>query len=560
MDLEKLFLPAWAQESPSANRYAQHPGGEDARPERKRDFRAGQRPPRKDGRGREGRRPQDKDRRRPMRGDDHQKRERFEAPPPLPEVNVALVPDETGVESLARQIKTTGRAYPLFSIAQVVLQRPERYAVQFAVKKSGDGQVTQPLFVCALDETLWLSEDEVVAHVLRNHFVTFYQAERTATEPPRGKYTFVAQCGMSGAVLGPPNHHDYQNQLHKLHSERFANVPFEVFKSRVKIVRDEAVVKKWVEDQSWKTEYACLNVPESLKLPNMEEVEKHFRAVHKDAIVKQVPEHALRGVAARGMRCSGLARLARQIVEDQRHFPLQLATVLSQRFGSLGLQFFKVNRTFTHVCVARPNFLDLETTPVSDGVRRIVEFINAKPKCSRRQLVEALAPTPRPAVIEIKTGAATTASESRLQAAGGGGEPPEAGTPNAGPTPEQTVVIADLHWLIHQGHVIEFADGRLDTAKKPAPKPPKAEAKPVETTTETAPPESASEQASVSDGGLTQNETVPDAVESPDSATSAPSSSAAPQGEMPSVSEQNPVEEPANPEVTEASNPSKQKL
>ncbi|HLZ54959.1 MAG TPA: hypothetical protein VKS19_10805, partial [Verrucomicrobiae bacterium] len=38
---------------------------------------------------------------------------------------------------------------------------------------------------------------------------------------------------------------------------------------------------------------------------------------------------------------------------------------------------------------------------------------------------------------------------------------------------------ADLHWLVHQGHVIEFADGRLETAKKPAPRPPKPEKKPV---------------------------------------------------------------------------------
>ena len=52
-----------------------------------------------------------------------------------------------------------------------------------------------------------------MAHVLKKHFTTFYQAERTATEPPKGKYTFVAQCGLSGVILGPPNHHDYQNPV-----------------------------------------------------------------------------------------------------------------------------------------------------------------------------------------------------------------------------------------------------------------------------------------------------------------------------------------------------------
>ena len=45
------------------------------------------------------------------------------------------------------------------------------------------------------------------------------------------------------------------------------------------------------------------------------------------------------------------------------------------------------------------------------------------------------------------------------------------------PTAEQTAVIADLHWLIHQGHVIEFANGRIEAARKPVPKPPRPEPK-----------------------------------------------------------------------------------
>jgi len=180
-----------------------------------------------------------------------------------------------------------------------------------------------------------------------------------------------------------------------------------------------------------------------------------------------------------------LQRLVRIDWERQKYFPLQLATHLSRQFAAHGLQFFKVNRTYTHVSVARPQFLDLETTPVSEGVKRIIAYVNAHPKCTRRQLMEALAPAP--AVIELKPELPSAVA------------PPEGGTPNAPvvegkaatpaksaesqapePTPEQTAVIADLHWLVHQGHVIEFADGRMDTAKKPLPRPPKPEKKSTE--------------------------------------------------------------------------------
>ncbi|MGO9585588.1 MAG: hypothetical protein ACLP2Y_05280, partial [Limisphaerales bacterium] len=480
IDLEKLFLPAWAQGKPAANPYAKFAGEPAGREDRPREGRRGgprpdsfgerhgPRPPRAGG-GKFG------DRKKGFpRGDDRgpatRDRERFEAPAPLPEITVTFLPDENGVESLARQIKVTGRAYPLFQIAQIVLVKPERYAVQLGVKKNADGTVKQPLFACALDDTPWLSEAEAIAHVLKVHFATFYQAERTSIEPPKGKYTFVAQCGMSGKILGPPNHHDYQNQLRKLHAERFSRMPFDAFKARVKIVRDEEVVKKWVEEQSFTTEYTCLNVPEPLKLPNLEEVEKHFRAVHKDTIIKPVESHTVGGVLSRNLRSRELQRLVRTDWEQQKYFPLQLATGLSRQFATHGLHFFKVNKAFTHVSVARPQFLDLETTPVSESIKRIVGHINAHPKCTRRQLVEALAPSPKkPTVIEIKPAASPAAAPGANEAAAAPQASPAAPKPPVSdePTPEQTAIIADLHWLVHQGHVLEFADGRMDTAKKP---------------------------------------------------------------------------------------------
>jgi len=499
LDLEKLFLPAWAQDSANnTNRYAKFTGTEgERRGDRDRGESRGPRPPRRDGGfggggggPGQGRRPDGprrdgaaprggqgqrggfgrEDRREPM--------ERREPPQPLPEIIASIIPDEKGVESMARQVKMTGRAFPLFDIAFLVIQKPERYAIRFATKKNSQGQVAQPLFHCALDETIWLSEDEAVAHVLQKHFATFYQADKIAADAPKGVYTFVGQCGLSGEILGPPNYHDYQNKLRKLHAERFARMPFEMFKARIKIVRDEAVVKQWVEEQSWKTEYTCLNVPEPLKLATREEVEKHFRATHQETIIKAVEAQVLSGMAARALR-GGLGRVVQDLLAEQRRFPMQIATSLSQAFAHHGLQFFKVNKTVTHVAVARPHFLDLETTPVSAGVKSIVEFINTHPKSNRRKLMEALAPSPAAPVVvpaPVVEGAAPVVATPAVA--------PE-------PTPEQTALISDLHWLVHQGHVIEFANGQLDTAKKPLPKPPKPtkevklEAKPAEAAIET---------------------------------------------------------------------------
>src|SRR5258706_12576177 len=167
LDLKTLSPPAGVQDKPAGNRYEKFTGNEGIKPERKFSGKPGERrAPRRDGPGSGGER-----RGGPPRGgskfgdrqgggfrggdrrDDRREPVRREAPAPLPEVSVTILPGEHGVESLSRQIKMTGRAYPLFQIAQLVLDKPERYSVQLAVKKKPDGTVAQPLSVCALDET-----------------------------------------------------------------------------------------------------------------------------------------------------------------------------------------------------------------------------------------------------------------------------------------------------------------------------------------------------------------------------------------------------------------------
>ena len=169
---------------------------------------------------------------------------------------------------------------------------------------------------------------------------------------------------------------------------------------------------------------------------------------------------------------------------------------MSHQFTRQGLQFFKVNKTVTHVSVSRPHYLDLEVTPVSESVQKIVQFIEQTEDCNRSKVMEALAPSEKRSSDgnEGSAGNATadnkddgsvapSAPEDPGTAAGDAAEsvPSAESTKEAVPpemTPEQTAVSSDLHWLIHQGHVIEFSNGKMETAKKPKVQPQKPKAKP----------------------------------------------------------------------------------
>src|SRR6185503_20072344 len=176
LDLDSLFLPAWAQQPANKNLYAKFEGETERRDDRRGDRRGGPQGRRDQGQpGRGGPRrpeggPRDSQGRlgggRPQRDFPPRGGRRAEQPRPepatLPEVDVQFRAEEQGIDSLARQIKMTGRAYPLFGIAQLILQKPERHSVTFSTKKNAEGAVIQPLFLCALDDSPWLSEDDAV--------------------------------------------------------------------------------------------------------------------------------------------------------------------------------------------------------------------------------------------------------------------------------------------------------------------------------------------------------------------------------------------------------------
>jgi len=481
LDLDLEFLPAWAQKPNDAKPFANYAGEERSRARGRGD--RGDRSPRQrdDNRGRDFKGRGDRDRKRDGHRDrgpggsrDGGQRPKFQKrdgkrpfdkkggfrrndPPPRPplELEVALQPEKNGVESLARQIKHTGRSYPLFDIARLILAKPERYLVVLKTRKKEDGSVAQPLFFCQVDETVWLSEDQALDHVLSRHFDTFYKTDKTEIDPPKGTYTFVAQCGMSDQILGPPNYHGYQDKLRALHADRFPRLPFDVFKSRVKIIHDEEVVKQWLDDQSWKTEYIAINLPEEARLESREAVREHFREHHLSNLISGVSDVALKASVFNKKTPPRMQNLVRYAIDDQRRFPLKIVNMLSQEFSSHGLQFFKRKKSVTHVSVSRPHHLNLDHTPVSDSIRNIVTFVVDNQNCTRRMILDKFVPEPdKPESAEVPAE----------------GDAPKPDTPLS---PERTAILSDLHWLVHQGHVVEYANGQMEIAPKPQPQPQK---------------------------------------------------------------------------------------
>lgn len=163
--------------------------------------------------------------------------------------NIHLYPENAGVEGIAREIKHTLKAFPLFGLARLVLEKPARWRVKLRNVKG------PTLWRAVEDGTLWLSREQALDHACKAMLPKYFRVEKTAAEPPKGNFTCVAQCGLSGELISPPNYHDYQLRLRELHAERFPHMKFEDYLKNVRMLRGEEVLAQWKERESVREEY-----------------------------------------------------------------------------------------------------------------------------------------------------------------------------------------------------------------------------------------------------------------------------------------------------------------
>lgn len=459
-------------------------------------------------------------------------------------IEVRFISGPAGVESLARQIKATGRAYSVFDLAKLVLSGRERYAVEFSRTK--DAPEGLRFFQCKLDHSLWLSKDEAMRHALSAKGIEdYYTSEDVETEGPKGNFTVVAVCGMSGVLLGPPNHHDYQRDLARLHQERFPNMHIEGFKRRIRMEKDEETIAKWKAEKSKATHYTYQKTEEGADpviLKSTEEMERHCRQHHLDDFVAEVEVARVPGTIPAKSLAAPLLAVLRNELEQQKRFPMNTVKGLCRQLEDQGLKFFKdedgKKKKTTYVCRSRPRALQ-GASGLSERIRKIVGLVRDNPGIDYAMVVSSMLPGQK--LSTATTNAAKRKSTNQSHA-------PQQAKAEAPPAQKAT------------------ADQPVEAAPTPAPATaetstaPAADAAPVETTAkvtestpETPTPEPAATTAAQAEAPAASTEAVEKTTEVADKAAPSPAAAeaAAPEQEKPAQAapEAAPIDGPSEEEI-----------
>ncbi len=389
----------------------------------------------------------------------------------MPPVQVRFLPEQNKLSAIARKIHSTKQAYPLAELAMLVLSSPDSCYVKI---ESGHKEDAVPLYQCKQCRAVGLNREEMLAHVADMHIDDFFDKESIEVSAPSGVFTCVAKCGLSGTILGPPNHHSYNQRVKEIHDAKYPNMSFEEYRQKIITVKDEETIEKWKEESTHQVTY-------SLKVQETKKVEKPVLVPVEapvDDTPSETPDEAVAEVSAtepeenkaetmdrnaackycateiapklivrtkvaslplnvaRNLKDPGLELVCRAGWRRENKFPRSLLLALRAALKHMQLYIFKVGASEFFVTSVQPLPLDPQYTVAE--IAEVLNFIKDNPNCKRIDLISGLRPD------------------------------------HAVDSKEAEKVFTQLHWLIERGHIIEFYNGCLfvsEQRQSGSPKP-----------------------------------------------------------------------------------------
>ena len=438
----------------------------------------GPRPPRKDG-DRRGPPP----RRRPEHGERRGREERQERQPFEPVVEVDFYPEEEPFRVLSQAIRNSCRTFELFEIARLILEKPDRFVcvVRDPAQKEGD---PARLYASVPDGLPFRSEEEALGHTMRHYLGEFFTIETVEGEAPTGSFQVVHKCGFTGDLLAPPNYHRYQALCREHHASKLAHMPYSRFEQRIESTREEEEIQKWLEQMKQQTRYTSKE-DASMAFGNLEDARLYLITQAKDKLVRPAYSARFSGKALALLNPGDpIRRSVEMLLEGQRKFPLVTANHLRGRLRRMHFAVYKRgSKGVSYVCAVKRRFRKPDEV-LADNLQELIDFIEAHPNFPAKDLPKGFlgidpqrkaTPPPEPTTAGTEM-AAEVAPEGAGENAGAdseGTDPALGEAAKAAPAEPVAKELSaaeeaairqlknDLHYLVSEGYVTEYSDGRL---------------------------------------------------------------------------------------------------
>ena len=399
-----------------------------------------------------------------------------------PFFTVVFYPEDTGFAALAKAIRMSCRTYELFEIARVIIGKHDRYVavIQHKIPEevSADTPKSAPFAVAVPDGVPFENEAAAIAYVLDKHLGQFFDVAEVEVEAPKGNFQVVNKCMVTGELLGPPNYHRY-TQIVQQHHAAHIKISFEAYRGRIESVREPEAIAQWLEKMkkatryTWKLSPAPAPVvltegetaPEPVPAPafdTVEEAKNFLLAQARDKVVRTTEAVRFHGKNIETLPQGELRRSLEGALERQRRFPLDTANALRGRLRREGFTIFKKgSKGISYVCAVKRKFR-VPGQVFADSIGALIAFIESHPMIKASELADKFLGFSAPVAVKPVEAAAVPSEGATTEETSA---PVPAAVPVASLTVDQMAKLnrlnGDLRWLVSEGYVTEFIDGRI---------------------------------------------------------------------------------------------------
>ena len=436
-----------------------------------------------------------------------------------PTVKVDLYPQDEAFEALIKRLQSNNRTYELFEIAHLLLEKPERFVtvVSPIVKKNKQNVSADeaPLLYYSVPGHLpFNTEDDAMDYVLSNYLELFFNIEEIDIEAPKGNFQMVNKCGVTGELLGPPNYHRYQEFVQFHFTNRISEMSYDKYCSKIEVDKNQESIDAWLEKMKKGVQYTLKEKedtdPESFD--SLESVRKYLLLHRKDKVLGSGKSIRFAGRDIERMPIGNIRRSVEIYIQQQLNFPLDTANNIRGRLRRHKFAVYKKgSKGVSYVCAVKRKFRN-SSTVFTDSIQQLIIFLEKNPDIHVSQLAKSFLgidiKKELPEMLHIENSPNDQLDQKSNTSSKNEGQVKLENTNLHENTPvvegvhkessnltanndtkskissvdqarlKQTML--DLRWLIMEGYVTEYGNGKL-FAPPPMPEPKKVAAEPVST-------------------------------------------------------------------------------
>ena len=302
-----------------------------------------------------------------------------------------ILPETKALGTIIRKLQNDAHAYKLKDLAYFFLDNPSSVLLKITPRAPQDAHAPsaapQTFFQCKACGFASTRNEDVVEHAVSAHLGDYYDSKEVDCEPPKGNFSCVARCGLSGVLLGPPNIHEFNATVREMVRTKYPDMSEEQYRSHIEMVRDSETIEAWRAGATKRTLFFPKGEAdrEGAQGLTREQAEGEFRRTILTSLV-DTPKH-LMITADMAMKSPvrPLQMAANDAIQLERRSPYNMCFALRGAFHHRKLKFFRANDARGPEFVTNVEYREFDFEHAIPELQAAAKFVAENPCCDKSE-------------------------------------------------------------------------------------------------------------------------------------------------------------------------------